>query len=104
MATRRSKPYFVALDNKQVFRIPAARWHAWVADGLLILMATRVAKPAQPGVVWLEDGELHYPPDQVSPWMLLNCRQIERHGTLDTRGPKLTPEALQGWIRENYRD
>ncbi len=102
--TRRSKPYFVALDNQQMFRVPAARWHQWVAVGLLILVAGRVARPAQPGVVWLEDGELHYPPDPVAPWILLNCRQIERHGMLDTRGPKLTPESLQRWIRANYRD
>jgi hypothetical protein len=102
--TRRSKPYFIALDNKQMFRIPAARWHQWVAVGLLILVTGRVAKPAQPGVVWLEDGELHYPPDPVAPWMLLNCRQIERHGMLDTRGPRLTPESIQTWVRANYRD
>jgi hypothetical protein len=102
--TRRSKPYFIVLDNKQMFRIPAARWHQWVAVGLLILVAGRVAKPAQPGVIWLEDGELHYPPDPVAPWMNLNCRVIENHAIYDQRGPRLMPEILQSWIRANYRD
>lgn len=101
MAAR--KRYFVQLDNKQMFRIPAARWHQWALAGLLILISDRVAKPAQPGVVWLERGELHVKADPVAPWINLNCRVIERHAIFDTRGPSLDPVKLQEAIQKNYR-
>lgn len=100
--TRRSKPYFVRLDNQQLFRIPAARWHAWVAAGLLILVSVRVAEPATPGVVWLERGELHIKAEPIAPRMPLNCTMIERHAVYDVRGPKLTPEQLQCEIQRAY--
>jgi len=100
--TRRSSPYFVALDNQRMFRIPAARWHNWVAAGLLILVAARVAKPVVPGVVWLERGELHVKAEPISPFMNLNCRVIERHAIYDTRGPKLEPHQLQRIIQAAY--
>jgi len=100
--TRRSKPYFVALDNQQMFRIPAARWHEWLAVGLLILIAGRVAEPAMPGVVWLENGELHLQADPVAPWMPLNCRVIEHYAIYDQRGPKLSPRQLQQEIWADY--
>lgn len=96
--------YFVQIENHQMFPIPAARWHQWVAAGLLILIAARVAKPARPGVVWVEDGELHYPPDPVAPWMNLNCRVIERHAIFDIRGPRWDPIALQRAIQLAYGD
>jgi hypothetical protein len=102
--SRRSNPYFVALDNQQMFRIPAARWHQWVAVGMLILVAGRIAKPAAPGVVWLENGELHYPPDPIAPWINLNCRVMERHAIFDVRGPKLDPVVLQREIQRAYAD
>lgn len=100
---RRSTPYFVKLDNQQMFRIPAARWHQWITVGLLMLVAGRIAEPAQPGVVWVENGELHYPPDAIAPWMNLNCRVIERHGIYDQRGPKLEPHELQREIQRDYQ-
>lgn len=95
--TRRSKPYFVALDNQQMFRIPAARWHSWVAAGLLILVGARVAKPATPGVVWLERGELHIKADPIAPWMALSCQIIEQRCV-----PSYTPEQLQKIIQRDY--
>jgi hypothetical protein len=98
----RAKPYFVALDNQQMFRIPAARWHQWALAGLLILVSDRVAKPAAPGVVWLERGELHVKADPIAPWMNLNCRVIERHAIFDTRGPRLDPVKLQRAIQKQY--
>lgn len=98
----RAKPYFVALDNQQLFRIPAARWHQWVAAGMLILVGVRIAQPATPGVVWLERGELHIKADPIAPHMPLNCQMIERHAVYDVRGPKLTPEQLQREIQRAY--
>lgn len=102
--TRRSKPYFIQLDNQQMFRIPAARWHQWAAAGLLILIAARVAKPARPGVVWLERGELHYLPEPIAPRMNLNCYVIERHAMYDIRGPRWNPLDLQRAIQRQYGD
>ena len=95
--TRRSKPYFVALDNQQLFRIPAARWHQWALAGLLILVSDRVAKPKAPGVVWLERGELHFKAEPIAPHMPLSCEIIERRCV-----PSLTPEELQREIQRAY--
>jgi hypothetical protein len=100
--TRRSKRYFVQLENQQMFRIPAARWHSWALAGMLILISDRVAKPAAPGVVWLENGELHYLSEPISPFMNLNCRVIERHAIFDIRGPKLDSVVLQREIQRAY--
>lgn len=100
MATR--KRYFIELENRQMFRISAARWHQWALAGLLILISDRVARPAKPGVVWLERGELHVKADPIAPWMNLNCRVIERHAIYDTNGPKLTPRELQHEILADY--
>lgn len=103
---RRGNPqrYFVQLDNHQMFRVPAARWHNWVALGLLILVAGRIAKPACPGVVWVENGELHFPPDRIAPWMILNCRQIEQAAIFHDpeRRYFVTPEEHQQVIQRQY--
>lgn len=96
----RAKPYFVALDNQQMFRIPAARWHQWVAVKLLILIGgktSRVAKPSKLGVVWLERGELHVKADPIAPYMPLSCQIIERRCV-----PSFTPEQLQREIQRQY--
>ena len=99
MPTRRGNParYFVQLDNQQMFRLSAARWHTWIAAGLLILIGGRVAKPAKAGVVWLQDGELHVPPEPVWPWINLSCRLIEQRMV-----PKLEPIELQLAIQREY--
>jgi len=106
MATRRGNParYFVQLDNQQMFRLSAARWQALLTAGLLILIgeSKRIAKPAEKGVVWLQDGELHIKPDAIYPWINLNCRQIEQHALFDTRGPKLEPHQIQREIQREY--
>jgi hypothetical protein len=106
MATRRGNParYFVQLDNQQMFRLSAARWHTWVAAKLLTRLSkvSRIAKPAQKGVVWLQDGELHIKPDAIYPWINLNCRQIEQHALFDTSGPKLEPHQIQREIQREY--
>lgn len=105
MHTRRGNPqrYFVQLDNQQMFRLSAARWHTLMAAGLLILMGGRIAKPARAGVVWLENGELHHMPEELWPWVNLNCRVIERHAIFDTKGPKLEPHELQREIQRAYQ-
>jgi hypothetical protein len=102
--TRRGKPrrYYVQLENKQMFKISAAKWHSWLAAGLLIVVSACVATPACPGVVWLENGELHEKQDPIAPFMPLNCRVIERHAVYDTRGPRLDPVQLQREIWEDY--
>lgn len=80
-----------------MFRIPAARWHQWVAAGLLILVSTRVAQPATLGVVWLERGELHFKADPIAPYIALSCQIIERRCV-----PSLSPEQLQRAIQADY--
>lgn len=109
MPTRRgtrggkSERCFVQLDNRLHY-IPPARWHHWVAIGVLILVSSHVAKPAVDGVVRYEDGELHVPPDPRAPWMLLNCRQIENH--LKYHEPDrryfIVPEERQEAIQRDY--
>jgi hypothetical protein len=101
MAAR--KRYFVQLDNQRMIRVSAGRWHQWIAVGVLILVAGRVAKPAKEGVIRIgENGEPHFPQDPTAPWMNLNCRVIERHAIYDTRGPKLDPVKLQRAIQKAY--
>lgn len=104
MSTRRGNPrrYFIELDNRQMIRVSAARWHQWLTLGLLILVADRIARPARAGVVWVENGELHFPPEPVAPWMVLNCRQIEQKSVFGDRRMYVTPEERQQAIQAAY--
>lgn len=97
----RTDRYFVQVEN-QIRYLPAALWHQWLAAGLLVLVAHRLAAPACPGVVWLENGELHLRQDPVTPWINLNCRVIERHFIYDTRGLRFDPVARQREIQRQY--
>lgn len=98
----RSRPYLVDVgDGNEPCRVPAHHWLQWVAVGALVVIDTRLAKPARPGSVWIENGELHSD-EPIAPWMLLNCRMIERHAIYDQRGASLTPGEVQREIQAQY--
>jgi len=93
--------HFVQLEN-QLHYLPAAKWHEWLRAGLLVLVVGNVATPTAPGVMWLQNGEVHEKQEKPAPFMNLNCRVIERHAIFDVRGPKLDPVVLQREIQRAY--
>lgn len=104
--TRRSKkkPYKVILGDKAAHEISRYWWDRYVSNGWLIKVSNHTAQLRDGVSGWIERGglRLYNRITEISVWIQLNCRIIEKHAIYDVRGPRMTSDMLMRAVLRDY--
>ena len=102
---RRSEKHFRFIEFRGMrWRVPNAEWRDYLKRGLLELITMRVARLRNGVEVVYENGR-HLLRDlarKIEVSIPSSWRLVERAALFDTKGPKLSPEALQREVQSDY--